>query len=81
MVAVTILRASPKQVAPLSARELEVLALVATGLTNKEIAAALTVSRSTVKTHLEHILQKLQATDRTQAAVTALTHGLLLPAG
>jgi DNA-binding NarL/FixJ family response regulator len=61
----------------LTPRELEVLKLIAAGLSNKEIAARLTVTVATVKTHLEHILQKMQVSDRTQAAVQAVTRGLL----
>lgn len=61
----------------LTARELEVLRLVASGLTNKEIAARLSVTVATVKTHVENIIQKLQVSDRTQAAVQALARGLL----
>jgi len=66
--------AGPERLTP---RELEVLQLIAAGLSNKEIAARLSVSVATVKTHLEHILQKLQVSDRTQAAVQAVTRGLL----
>ena len=58
-------------------RELDVLRLIAAGMSNKEIAVRLSVTVATVKTHLEHILQKLQVSDRTQAAVYAVTHGLL----
>jgi len=54
-----------------------VLRLVALGLTNKEIAARLTVTEATVKTHVEHILRKLQVSDRTQAAVQAVARRLL----
>ncbi len=61
----------------LTPRELEVLRLIAAGMSNKEIAVRLSVTVATVKTHLEHILQKLQVSDRTQAAVYAVTHGLL----
>ena len=61
----------------LTPRELEVLQLIAGGLSNKEIAARLSVTVATVKTHLEHILQKMQVSDRTQAAVQAVTRGLL----
>jgi len=61
----------------LTPRELEVLRLIAAGLSNKEIAARLSVTVATVKTHLEHILQKMQVSDRTQAAVQAVTRGLL----
>jgi DNA-binding NarL/FixJ family response regulator len=63
----------------LSPRELEVLQLLAQGQTNREIARALTVSISTVKIHVEHILAKLGVCDRTQAAVRAIELGLLGP--
>ncbi len=61
----------------LTPRELEVLGVLAQGRSNKEIAGELFVSVSTVKTHVEHIIQKLQVSDRTQAAVVAVTKGLL----
>ena len=61
----------------LTPREIEVLRLIAAGLSNKEIGARLSLSVATVKTHLEHILQKMQVSDRTQAAVQAVTRGLL----
>jgi DNA-binding NarL/FixJ family response regulator len=61
----------------LSPREREVLQLLAQGQTNREIARALTVSVSTVKIHVEHILAKLDVCDRTQAAVRAIELGLL----
>ena len=61
----------------LSPREYEVLQLLAQGQTNREIARALTVSMSTVKIHVEHILAKLGVCDRTQAAVRAIELGLL----
>lgn len=61
----------------LSPREYEVLQLLAQGQTNREIARALTVSISTVKIHVEHILAKLGVCDRTQAAVHAIELGLL----
>ncbi|HEV2582687.1 MAG TPA: response regulator transcription factor [Ktedonobacteraceae bacterium] len=60
----------------LSPREREVLQLLAQGLTNREIARALTVSASTIKIHVEHILAKLGVSDRTQAAVRAIELGL-----
>jgi DNA-binding NarL/FixJ family response regulator len=63
----------------LTAREVDVLRLVAQGRTNQEIARDLTLSVSTVKTHLEHILAKLEVSDRTQAAVRAIERGLLTP--
>jgi DNA-binding NarL/FixJ family response regulator len=61
----------------LSPRELEVLQLLTQGQTNREIASHLTVSVSTVKIHVEHILTKLGVSDRTQAAVRAIELGLL----
>jgi DNA-binding NarL/FixJ family response regulator len=65
---------SPEQLSP---REREVLQLLTQGQTNREIAQNLTVSVSTVKIHVEHILAKLGASDRTQAAVRAFELGLL----
>lgn len=62
---------------PLSERELEVLSLLSTGLSNKEIAPILFISESTVKTHVQHIIAKLGVSDRVQAAVWAARHGLL----
>lgn len=61
----------------LSPREREVLQLLTQGQTNREIAANLMVSVSTVKIHVEHILAKLGVSDRTQAAVRAVELGLL----
>lgn len=61
----------------LTDRELEVLRLVSRGHTNREIAGQLFVAVGTVKVHLEHILAKLGAADRTQAAVRAQSMGLL----
>ena len=61
----------------LSPRESEVLQLLSQGLTNREIARTLTVSTSTIKIHVEHILAKLEVSDRTQAAVRAIELGLL----
>jgi DNA-binding NarL/FixJ family response regulator len=60
----------------LSPREREVLALVARGSTNREIASALTLTENTVKNHLRNILDKLHMENRTQAAAYALKHGL-----
>ena len=61
----------------LSAREREVLSLLARGETNKEIAQHLRITESTGKCHVSVILMRLQAADRTQAVVTALQRGLV----
>ena len=61
----------------LTERETEVLALVATGLSNDEIAAALTISVKTVKTHIGHLLAKLAARDRAQLVIAAYENGLV----
>lgn len=61
----------------LSERELEVLALIAQGLSNKEIAARLSVTVGTVKTHTNNINRKLGSRTRTQALASAREHGLL----
>jgi two-component system NarL family response regulator len=63
----------------LSPREHEVLTRIVDGLSNKEIAARLDVSEATVKTHVAHILGKLGVEDRTQAALAALTRGIVAP--
>lgn len=57
---------------PLTKRELEVLKQLSFGLTNKEIAEALGISYETVKEHVQHVLRKLNVSDRTQAAVWAV---------
>lgn len=61
----------------LTKREVEVLGLMAEGLTNQEIADRIIVSPTTVKTHVQNILQKLGVSDRTQAAVYAVRCGLI----
>jgi len=61
----------------LSARELEVLRLMAKGLTNKEIGHALWIGETTVKTHVSHILRKMGQADRTQAVLAAVKGGLV----
>jgi ATP/maltotriose-dependent transcriptional regulator MalT len=63
----------------LSARELEVLELVARGTTNREAAARLFISEATVKTHLLHIYTKLGVPDRASAVAAAFDRGLLIP--
>jgi DNA-binding NarL/FixJ family response regulator len=60
----------------LTAREQEVLALIARGYSNKRIALELGIAEKTVKTHVGHVLGKLGVTDRTQAAVHAVRMGL-----
>jgi DNA-binding NarL/FixJ family response regulator len=61
----------------LSSREVEVLALVAKGASNREIADQLWISEATVKSHLLHIFSKLNVTDRTAAVTKALERGIL----
>ena len=61
----------------LSERELEVLRLMATGAPNKEIAATLTISESTAKTHVANIFQKLDVKDRTEAVTQAVQRGII----
>ncbi|MCW2968916.1 MAG: LuxR family transcriptional regulator [Solirubrobacterales bacterium] len=62
---------------PLTARELEVLALAADGLTGRRIAERLQISPSTVKTHFEHIFRRLGVRDRTSAVAQAIRGGLI----
>ena len=69
--------ASLPLVEPLSERELEVLRLMAEGRTNKAIADTLIVAPSTVKTHINHILAKVGAANRTEAVARARALGLL----
>ncbi len=68
---------SEQLVEPLSERELEILAWIAGGYTNKEIAGQLFIAEGTVKNHVTHILSKLGVRDRTQAALKARELGLL----
>ena len=63
--------------APLTAREVEVLRLVAKGLSNLEAAQVLGLSRSTVRTHIEHIFQKLEVSNRVEAVTEGLRKGLI----
>ncbi len=69
--------AEPALTANLSDREIEVLRLVAEGFNNDAIANALVISLPTVKTHLRHIFEKLNVSDRTQAAVWAIRHRIV----
>ncbi|NCF67556.1 MAG: response regulator [Chloroflexi bacterium] len=62
---------------PLTTREVEVLRLLAQGLTNQEIAAQLVIGEGTVRTHVSNILSKLHLANRTQAALYALREGLV----
>jgi DNA-binding NarL/FixJ family response regulator len=62
---------------PLTPREIDILRLMATSHTNREIASQLFVSEETVRTHVKHILRKLSQPDRTQAVIAAVRAGLL----
>jgi len=63
--------------APLTAREIEVLQLMAEGKSNKEIGAALFISEGAVKTHVNSIHEKLSVSDRTEAVIVALKRGII----
>jgi DNA-binding NarL/FixJ family response regulator len=61
----------------LTARELEVLKMLARGLTNKQIGCALDISDNTVRNHVNSIIEKLEVCDRTEAATTAIHRGII----
>jgi DNA-binding NarL/FixJ family response regulator len=71
--------AAPPELDALTERETEVLTLVARGLSNAEIAAELTITETTVKTHVHHLLTKLNARDRVQLVIFAYDAGLAGP--
>ena len=73
----TAVPAAQQLVEPLSQRELEILALLAEGASNKEIAAELFIAEGTVKNHVTNILSKMGVRDRTQAALKAREMGLI----
>ncbi|MBA2692073.1 MAG: response regulator transcription factor [Rubrobacter sp.] len=70
-------RLPEKPTSPLTAREIEVLRLLAKGNTNRDIARELVISLGTAKNHVQHIIAKLEVADRTQAAVKAIELRLL----
>jgi two-component system NarL family response regulator len=61
----------------LTPRELEVLQMLARGLTNKQIGSALDISGNTVRNHVNSVIEKLEVSDRTEAATTAIHRGLI----
>jgi DNA-binding NarL/FixJ family response regulator len=70
---------SDQRLAELTPREMEVLLLIAQGLSNREIVGALSVEETTVKSHVRHVLMKLGVRDRVHAVIFAYQTGLLVP--
>ncbi|MGA6167169.1 response regulator [Amycolatopsis magusensis] len=73
-------RRPSRELDQLTAREREVLTLIARGLSNTELGEQLRISQATVKTHIGHLLSKLHARDRAQLVITAYESGLVTPA-
>ena len=76
-VAAALMAPDPAATSPLTARERDVLAEIAEGRSNREIARSLSLSEKTVKTHVSNVLMKLGVADRTQAALLAVRRGLV----